>query len=676
MKLNGRENRNRRLPALGGLLVTLAAFGFVLAPSGFAGEADVETRAQVVPGFELLGPDPWDWLDRRDEFFARSPTPWIRTLGRLRVSGHGKAGHGSLFDRKPPRRPSKEELLERRSRLAAQIQAAPSDLYSLLVLATWCNSPDYFQVCREAHVYQRIIAMDPGNAMAYLIPISQAKQRYDGTFEERAAAVDSPEMRKLITEMSKASVWEDYAERAALQFYRANLEFVREHPPPTPKQQENPDYVLAFELGQRAPLHVLGRWDVLELLCAYYRKVNEVEMMAACGRVADVLRDSHLDLGYKLEIGTVNDPFDPEGLYLHRKWLVSQKVQKCLETQWIRHESEWPSISQVEIESYLSDLSESGLWEAQKNASFREYQTDPEAYARDPSTCEDMLDLDSAAMGELLGENDPLQGWLDNQERITTTEKYAEHTAADERMLEEIDALDQVEDVNDPLVHHLGSHGEAAVPYLLEKLCSPRSMTSDAAGYALIEAADESIFFDLFEIWARTRQTPPYCGESLLAIYSMMRHMKAQFRNPETPAFAKDFDDLLARLVCADPGRGLEAPRRVDPDDLPDIVFSRNFSDSHFVECAGTPIEIRPSTTIQDYLLEHDEDTRVTTFRVDILDLPAPTEKLPIFEAIYGSPPLAVAFTDRGHGTSGAAFLWVKTTRGWVYLAHLYSRQA
>ena len=81
------------------------------------------------------------------------------------------------------------------------------------------------------------------------------------------------------------------------------------------------------------------------------------------------------------------DPFDPKGLYLSRKATLFKKVRTCLETKWLKRRSLWPAMTRATFENYIIDVSLHGFWEANKNASIAEYDSDPSLYPVDPGKC-------------------------------------------------------------------------------------------------------------------------------------------------------------------------------------------------------------------------------------------------------------------------------------------------
>ena len=154
-----------------------------------------------------------------------------------------------------------------------------------------------------------------------------------------------------------------------------------------------------------------------------------------------------------------------------------------------------------------------------------------------------MLDLESDEMGKILGDSDPFYNRLEYQKRFLLTQEYAKHETADERMMDEIERLDTIEEVSDPLVDHLGSHGEPAMPFLLEKLCSNRRMTALSAAYAISSYPSDTALFDLLELWVERRYSGRDC-ESVQAINSIMNKKESQFRASEKDSFAMDHDAI------------------------------------------------------------------------------------------------------------------------------------
>ena len=617
-----------------------------------------------VPGFEERDQLREDWLEEWINFLSQSETPWISLWGRLRHISGQYPGERSI---------TPEQVAAQSEAFEVVFSEAGADLYSLVTLAHACNAWGVKEKCREHNVYQKIIRLDPENVVAYMIPITVDKRQYYDDDKEIATKADTKEIQQLILTASKLTEWEFYSEKLALEYYRTNLEFVTRIPLPTEEQRQVPDYVLAFMQGETAPIYLLGRLDKIPILCKYYEEEERIELIEACQRLAKQFRDNHFNFGYWMEANRqfLADPFDPEGLYLSRKAALAGKVRTCLETKWLKRKSLWPSLDRAIFENYIIDTSTHGRWVATRNASIAEYDSHPSRYDLDPRKCEPMLDLGSEEMGEILGENDPLHNRLEYQKRILLTEEYATHVTADERMMEEIEKLDTIDEVSDPLVDHLGSHGEPAMPFLFEKLCSSRRLTSLSAAYAISSNPSDTSLFDLLELWVEQRYSGQDC-ETVTAISSILRNKESQHRKSETDSFAADHDALLSAIFCDSDEDGEPADDGKTDEKPVVVVFSKQVTEERAIQCEFHPLYVRPSLN----RFEHNawvEENPYYSLRVKILDLPEIMVQMPAFKAAYGSRPIALADVYHSWGNGGEGQLWVKTGGYWVKVQDMYS---
>ena len=617
-----------------------------------------------VPGFNNFDQSWDDWVQDWYRFLSQSETPWMNVWGTLRdIEGQ--------YDRDENLTPN--EVSEKDKKISTVFGKVESDLYSLVALASACNYWDYKEKCREYDVYKKIIALDSENVLAYMIPVSIDQRQYYGSNNEIAIKADIPEIRQLIIKASNSTVWEYYGDKAALEYYRANLDFVRQNPPPTEEQRRVPDYVIAFMKGDSAPLNPFGDMDKINILCEYYENIGDLGLTTACSKLATILRENHWEKAYWMESNQQRraDPFHPDYLYSWRKALIFIKVKACLKTRWLEKRSQWPTLNRAVFENFVFDITHYGRCEAMKNASIAEYDSYPSLYTLDPRECESMLELTSSEMGKRLGNDDALNRWLENQKRILETNEYANHVATDESMLAEVEKLETIEDVGDPLVEHLGSHGEAVEPYVLEKLCSSRQFTSLSAAWALSYNPNSLTLLTLLEVLAEARNSGKNC-EAVQAITMIMERLEPQLRKPEAGDFASDFDALLYEGFC-------EINEDEDPlsensdSEIPMlVVFSKNVTNSRAVECEFRPLEARPGLSYAE-INKWAKDNVYNGLTIKILDLPKLSRPMSAFESHYGSPPLALANVFRSWRNGGVGQLWVKTEKSWVKIQDTYS---
>lgn len=645
------------------LLFVLLLLNCGLAQAVTAGE-DSRYSDYIVPGFEDWDQQREQWDQAHIDSLAQSETPWISLSGRF---------WNLRRQFRPARQLTRDEFSERDQMVSELFSEVKDDLYSLVILAGICQTSDYTEKCLKHDIYKRIIRLDSENIMAYMIAITANWRQYSGNGNTLTDKVDNPEIRQFVKDAAKATVWAAYDDRLTLPYYRENLKFVLENPPPTEAQRSVPDYVLAFMLAYpiQMTVHPLGRMDVFSALCRHYREIGHEELTRACSRLIVLLRENKQSQGYHMESyqAQLEDPFGPNSLYLRRKAMVFARVRKCMATQWIDKKSQWPGLSRNTIENYVTDISEYGQWEATRNASIAEYNAHPSHYAENPGNCEAMLDLSSSEMADLLDDDDPLEGVLEHRARLRLIEDYAAHTSDDERMMIEIDKLDTIESVSDPLVQHLGSHGEPAVPYLLEKVCSSRRMTALAAAYALSSEPTDSTLYILLEALAESRVTWQSC-EVVAAITSVMGRMKDQYWDASRQGFNTDFDALLDAVFCE-----LDRPTTPDlslPERTPIIVFSSQVREARTVECEARPLEARPGLDRFEFR-EWIETKAFHGLKVEILDLPESDKPTPIFENQFGARPVALAKVFESRRGGGDGSLWVKAGNDWIKLQKTHS---
>jgi len=648
-------------------LLKNALFGPLFLATCFVAQAvvaDVDSRYAdyIVPGFEQWDEQREQWNRERIDFLSQSEIAWIRVSAKLTALR-------GLFGEE--RRLTRESFSKKRELLDRLFIEAGSDLYSLVAMADICQSPDYMDLCFEHGTHQKIISRDSENGMAYMIAITANWREYYGHGNKITEKVDTPAVRQFIIDAAKTTIWTNYYDDLLLQYYRETMKFVRENPPPTEAQRQVPDHILAFMQAYRVPVEPVGRMELLGALCRHYDEIGQKNLISACAKLAALLRENHWSDGYQMEASQANrdDPFGPEGVYLSRKSQIFGKVRTCLETQWLHKKSKWPRLSRDTIENYVIDVTEYGRWEATRNASVAEYKIHPSEYDVDPGTCEAMLDLNSDEMAVLLGDEDPQKYMLENRDRIRLTQEYAAHVANDARMMIEIEKLDTVESVSDPLVQHLGSHGEPAVPYLLEKLCSSGRMTALAAAYALSSEPTDSTLYLLLEVLAESRNTGRSC-EAVTAITSVMSEQEDQLREIGHLSFGTDFDQLMRAVFCEAEEASTPDLAESEPPTL--IVFSGNVSEVHAVGCEYRPLEARPKLDKFGFR-EWVETNAYHGLRVKILDLPQSDIPTPAFEKYFGARPVALANVFKSRRGGGEGQLWVKTENGWIKLQNTHS---
>jgi hypothetical protein len=412
-------------------------------------------------------------------------------------------------------------------------------------------------------------------------------------------------------------------------------------------------------------------------MCPFWEEQEEKELSDACARIAQMFLEYHWKIGYhwRWKKHLLHDPIDPEGLRFMRLYTIYEDVEKCLEPRWKRAVSKWPSMDASIFEDFLKTQVRIGRWEANRQAAIQDFASNPTRYPQNPADCEQMFQLDNDALAALLGERDPVPGWVDSQRRMLeekAREEQAFVKATPEELAALVEELETVDSVYDPVVKSIGRQGMPALPLLIEKLCSDRGLTSLSSAWAIAAMNDSSSLLPLLEAWAETQSKGLHCEEPS-AIHMVMDYYKPVFRQAVADRIDPDIHALLDLKVCDAGAEGLS--REVDSDGRPfkRYVVTNGVANTQEVGCGGVQIELRPVEWERRKAEFKTDDVYVARLWVEILDLDAAQDSTPMPEFFeqYGSRPLAVAHVVAFEGNSGSSELWVKTRDGWVRVRRL-----
>ena len=617
----------------------------------------------LLPGFGVFDEQWEEWKEAWSQYMADSEVPWIRTNGELRLVGGSYESNHELDE---------ETYYEKQAAYDRVLDRANSDKLTLVLIASTCNGKTIKNRCQARGIFQKLTKSDPDNVQSYLVGISHADRIYSGSSDERAAHADSKDIREWILGASRAKSWSSYTDIVAEEWYRFNLEFVRQHPPPTAKQRDNPDHVLAFDLTTNgSPFYPFHKLDIIPILCGYYARQGEQKLIKACERLAEKFRKNHWAMGFSMQAYTL-DHFSPESLYYRRKHRVFQLVSNCQDVTWKRDKSLWGSMESKPFEDFVSRQARYGAWQAKKLTAIDEFASFPSRYSLNPALCEDMLNLDSAAMGALLGDEDPLEAWLANQEHILARQaEEAEPFIAlsYEELSSLVDGLDTVESVDDPVVRKIGHQGLATFPLLQNKLCSDSRLTALSATFAIQIIDEPSMLIPLLETLAEGRNNHVYC-ETTQAVNMVMDAQEEMLRELSPETISREMLALLSQTVCKDDQDIFERLSSATPDPEKIVIYSNTAEGALESDCAGYEVEIR------NYSLRPKFKTNeftLASFSFDLYTLPADLQPMPEFEALFAGRPEALARVSIGRGSRGDTLLWVKVNGTWLELSQLGS---
>ena len=624
-----------------------------------------------LPGFGVWSEEAFQttrpWYDQRWAFLGQSEVPWIKTKMHLRrVSS--KYG--------PDEELTEEQYFSRLEEKEAIMRQAPTDLLSQVVLANNCGG-GLIETCQMLGVYDRIIEQDSDNICAYLWPIKAVSPaRTYSTSYGRASLADSPSVRKYLISASNAGRYVEYSDMASIDWYSEHLEFVRAYPPPTSEQRSNPDYALAFVVAGKAPFWDLGRTDIVSL-CLFYLDQAEEEMVSACERLAGKLQKYRQQSGFAIAdlFAKRRKIFDAESLRLQRLNRVYDRTALCLKPRWLEYKSLLPATRHETVEAYLSDLVTHGRWIANQNAALLEYTENQSLYDEDPVDCAGYLDLDSEALAEVLGGDDPYGSWVAARERAEEEKELQSDAWKDptEEELAELAArLDYVESISDPIVSALGAQGLKALPLLLDLLCAESRLSALAAAYAIAEIADTATIGPVLE-----RMTSPWrmgqACEFRVALSSTLERTRDRHRRLIQPPADPDYDILMSKIICSAENLTIRNASDFDPSISRLVVVntSPNVEGAYEKSCFGGTLHVIPYDPNPPRFKT--KDIEVARMGVQFFDFGDDLDELPEFEAKYGGQPQSIAMVKYiVPGVSKGGDLWVKVNGDWSKLAEIY----
>jgi hypothetical protein len=290
-----------------------------------------------------------------------------------------------------------------------------SDPLTLWHLARYCIIFDQSSTCQDQKIIERLALADSGN-MATLLVVNQHQSGEGWSTPD----VRAPASQELLQELASAEVYDEYWGRGASQLLEVLADYSREHPLPAIPQKvkdlnQHPEIFVIFPIIMMDGFS--PGFSKLHNLCKTLAETGEKTAIDQCLQIARTLQlDSRTTLarnmGIRLEwvVQNATHPGSAESLFAARKRAVVRKSGLCAipvllqgrgdvvleETLITRWNTAW-----------LQDVDKIGEVQASRRAAEREYASYPDQYPADPSSCPDVLTMNSAEMAEYLAEDDP-----------------------------------------------------------------------------------------------------------------------------------------------------------------------------------------------------------------------------------------------------------------------------
>ena len=238
----------------------------------------------------------------------------------------------------------------------------------------------------------------------------------------------------------------------------------------------------------------------------------------------------------------------------------------------------------------------------------------------------------------------------------------------------EVARLDAVDSVYAPLVKELTVRGQPVVPFLLEKLQSPRRLTALSAAWAIGKMGDERNLGPLLENWAKAKNET-LKSETMTALSMTMRGLKHRWRTIPLGDVSADVQLLLDARLCPESDADGRT-RYTDGENGQPLLFGDQLGEGYRVSCFQAPVEIFQSRYPDDGTPEELHGRRFISFHCDILDIAEPSVAMHEWEKLMGGRPSSLAFvftwSDRvwppgvgGLSGSGQETLWAKCAGTW-----------
>lgn len=288
------------------------------------------------------------------------------------------------------------------------------------VYAVDCHRKAPTPNCDPARLQQRFVELDPTNAFAILLPLS----------ERDVSSPDYPTFsdpeKTLLHQAAGAEHYREYTFSAIHDTYRA---FVRSMPQDTPPtltveapagalsgQPEAGDLTLAMpaiELFAVLNARAVPSYAALSQGCQAAQSEGDSATVDDCLGVMHIMaRSEGTDMVSMMGRGIRYSLQNPE-LRGARKELEDpnrwRRQIHSLVTACVQHRGMPGDFSRLpgpmptsHLDQFLEDFQGQGERAANKNASAREYATYPEAFALDPARCDDILLLDESTQEDLV----------------------------------------------------------------------------------------------------------------------------------------------------------------------------------------------------------------------------------------------------------------------------------
>ncbi len=242
---------------------------------------------------------------------------------------------------------------------------------------------------------------------------------------------------------------------------------------------------------------------------------------------------------------------------------------------------------------------------------------------------------------------------------------------AEDRPAAIVAQLDTLQSVYNPAVGQMAACGSTLVPYLLEKLESPRLMTALGAAWVFRRMASGETYFPLLEQWAKARNAGGSTHHVATAIAMTLEARNANARPMFPDTVDADLELISRSLVCREDlllGRGetetSESGRQI-------LVFGEYLNSLYDFSCFDGDVRV---VTRRFPSRDEDQDAGIEFISITavIHDLADSGYAMPEWEALMGCRPDALALVSvwrdqvgpRHHG-KGDDSVWARYGGRW-----------
>lgn len=643
---------------------TVALFGVSLLFS-----ATSEAEAQSInspPGFGASFAEDLQWIREQFEFAQHSRIPWLQARSALELLARQYPSDENIFE---------EQYQEKRAAYEAFFEEISDDPKTLAFMAQTCalsRQPE----CTHNEIFNRRIASDPDNLDAYLTAFSSLEIDYGLDPTEQAELLDTEQVRQWLIDASRASTWEPFGGKVARELFQFHLEFIASHPPPTPMQRQNPDYVLAFWLGRISGLSASrGIRGFLPHQCAYYMD-RDPKMAAACQRLATSMKSLFHPLAVQLEraITPESDLISEYGLFLWRQQEMERRVSSCIRPDWLYRYADWPWLPRSWFEQHVNILSQSGWREASIASSQTEYEFDPSRYDLPPKDCMALMQLDSAAMGLVLGDTDPFAEWQEYvvrvEQRQSLERELAEQTklafvpASTDELALMASELDQIENRADPRISALTQQGLPVVPFLLDQVCVPGNASS-LTSIIITNMRDPAAIPLLLDQLAWEISAGMNC-DTASTLHESLKLLGARGSPDSEVGVDPDWLIILQQSICETEQSAVADMAQENTRGWPLVVEGSGVETPQSANCAGEPVELHPWVPYAQRLPYAKRQVLVASLITEIFDLGDFGDQSPDFTRQFGGNAEALAIVRQHWSSRGQIDLWARVNDEWV----------